>query len=676
MLIRRKNGITLNTVSRARSGHGKPHGDGGYQQGKIVIVGNPNVGKSVIFNDLTGAHVTVSNYPGTTVGISRGKARIAGKEFEVKDTPGMYALLPITEEERLARAILITEKPDIVLHVVDGKNLERMLSFTMQLIEAGLPVILAINMMDEAEALGIDIDVKQIELELGVPVVATVATTGYGLDILGKRLGEKVGIPKPLKLTYGDFIESALAKIEPLLKYDYHLSKRSIGLLLLQADSDIEGLVKEKEGENYSQIQNIVNQILAGSGQPLRQTIALRRIREARRLIRLAASPAVSSGGGFADKLNRAMMNPISGMIILLMVLFVGFYLFVGVFGAGIVVGFIEDTIFGQWINPRVTELVNNLIPYQTIRDLFIGEYGVVTLGLTYGIAIILPIVGTFFIMFSVIEDSGYLPRLAMLLDRLFKVIGLNGRAVIPMVLGFGCDTMATVVTRTQETKRERVITTLLLALAIPCSAQLGVILAILSGNVGALLIWATVVMLVMLIVGYLASKIIPGDCASFYTEIPPLRWPKISNVLIKTYTRMRWYFMEVIPVFLIASVLLWLGDLIGLFDIIIKGLEPLVRSIGLPAETAQAFLFGFFRRDFGAAGLYDLHDSGVLFGVPLVVAAVTLTLFVPCVAQFVVMLRERGIKTALAIASFVFPFAFLVGFILNRVLVSMGVSL
>src|SRR3990172_5573206 len=295
---------------------------------------------------------------------------------------------------------------------------------------------------------------------------------------------------------------------------------------------------------------------------------------------------------------------------------------------------------------------------------------------MTYAIAIVLPIVGTFFIVFSIIEDSGYLPRLAMLIDRVFKAIGLSGRAVIPMVLGFGCDTMATIVTRTQETTRERVITTLLLALAIPCSAQLGVIFAILSGNSEALLIWAGVTTLIFLLVGYLAAKVIPGKKASFYMEVPPLRLPKLSNVLVKTYTRLQWYFFEVMPVFVLASVLLWLGDLTGLLDYISRGLVPLMRLIGLPAETGFVFLYGFFRRDFGAAGLYDLHSSGIITGIPLVVAAVVLTLFIPCVAQFSVMLKERGVKTTMAITLFVFPFAFFVGFILNWALTALRVSL
>ncbi len=478
------------------------------------------------------------------------------------------------------------------------------------------------------------------------------------------------------RLKYDEALESALRSIENLLEGNYRLSRRTVGLLLLQGDSEMEGRVTEQEDANYQSIQKIVSEAKASYSQPLSYIIALRQQQEVRRILEAAVTSRERPRQGFAEWLSRAMMNPVSGSLILLVVLYLGFYQVVGVLGAGTLVDFIEGTVFGEWINPWVANLAVSLIPFKIIQDLFVGEYGIITLGLTYAFALILPIVGTFFIVFSIIEDSGYLPRLAMLIDRVFKGIGLSGRAVIPMVLGFGCDTMATIVTRTQETGRERVITTLLLALAIPCSAQLGVIFAILSGNGPALLIWAGVMALVLLLVGYLASKIIPGKRPSFYMELPPLRLPKPSNVLIKTYTRLQWYFVEVLPIFILASILLWVGDLTGVLGFITRGLEPLVRLIGLPPETAAIFLYGFFRRDFGAAGLYDLHTSGVILGIPLLVAAVTLTLFVPCIAQFSVMLKERGIKTALAIALFIFPFAFLVGFILNWALTTLGVSL
>ena len=304
------------------------------------------------------------------------------------------------------------------------------------------------------------------------------------------------------------------------------------------------------------------------------------------------------------------------------------------------------------------------------------GEYGVITLGFRYAVALILPIVTFFFIIFSVIEDTGYLPRLAMLIDRVFKKIGLSGRAVIPMVLGLGCDTMATMVTRTLPTKRERIISTMLLALAVPCSAQIGVIIALLEGKQLALLVWAGVITLVFLFIGYLAALILPGARPTFYMEVPPLRFPKISNVLVKTYTRVTWYFKEVLPLFVLASVFIWLGQITKLFDVAIATLRKPVSLVGLPPEAAKIFLFGFFRRDYGAAGLYDLNKDGLLTGVQLTVACVALTLFLPCIAQFLMNVKERGMKTGVGISLFILFFSFAVAYVLNFILVRSGIVL
>ncbi|HHY92685.1 MAG TPA: ferrous iron transporter B, partial [Firmicutes bacterium] len=269
---------------------------------------------------------------------------------------------------------------------------------------------------------------------------------------------------------------------------------------------------------------------------------------------------------------------------------------------------------------------------------------------------------------------SGYLPRLALLVDRLFKGIGLSGRAVIPLTLGFGCDTMATLVSRTLETRRERIIATLLLALAIPCSAQLGVILSLLAAYPRALLVWVLFLGLVFLLVGYLTAQLLPGEGPSFYMEVPPLRLPQLGNVLTKTYTRMQWYFLEIVPLFVLASVLIWVGKVTGIFDVLVGALGTAVTYLGLPRAAGEAFLFGFFRRDYGAAGLYDLAVSGALSPRQLTVAAATLTLFVPCIAQFSMMVKERGWATALGMAAFIFPFAFVAGYGLNLVLALTGV--
>jgi len=337
-------------------------------------------------------------------------------------------------------------------------------------------------------------------------------------------------------------------------------------------------------------------------------------------------------------------------------------------------VDFIEESIFGEFLLPIVEGFVNANIPIVALQELIIGDYGIFTLGITYAIAIILPIVGTFFLVFSILEDSGYLPRLALLIDRLFKKIGLSGRAVIPMVLGVGCGSMATMVTRTLETSRERNIATLLLALTIPCSAQLGVIFAVLSAHPRAMWLWVTIILLNYIIIGFAASRILPGDKPTFYMELPPLRVPRPSNVLRKTYTRIIWYFKELLPLFLIISVIIWGLELTGILEVIIAGINPVISAIGLPVETAQTFILGFFRRDYGAAGLYNVQEA--LTGVQLLVAAVVLTLFMPCVAQFMVMIKERGKKIAFLMAGFILVFAFAVGFILNLLLTSIGVVL
>ncbi|MFQ5342142.1 MAG: nucleoside recognition domain-containing protein [Anaerolineae bacterium] len=475
-------------------------------------------------------------------------------------------------------------------------------------------------------------------------------------------------------IRYEPSIERAIQEIEAHLRGQYRLSRRAVALLLLQGDEEFDRLVRQQEAPaDVAAIQNAVAAAQTECRCSLSYLINVRRQAAARQIVDGVIEWPTEQRRDRGERLSQAMMNPWTGVPILLVVLF-ALYEFVGVFGAQTLVGFLEGTVFEGTINPWVDRVIAGLIPWPTLQALFGGSYGIITLGIRYAVALILPIVGAFFIAFSIIEDSGYLPRLAMLIDGVFKRIGLNGRAVIPMVLGFGCDTMATIVTRTLETGRERVIATMLLALAIPCSAQLGVILAILVGQPAALGIWVGAVTGIFLLVGFLAARLMPGERPSFYMEIPPLRWPKLSNVILKTYTRIEWYFREVIPFFVLASVLIWIGQVTGVFDLVVRALQPLVHLLGLPDETATVFLFGFFRRDYGAAGLYDIQAS--LSGVQLAVAAVTLTLFVPCIAQFAVMWKERGPKTTLGMVAFIFPFAFLVGALLNFALTTLGVVL
>ncbi len=641
---------------------------------KIILVGSPNVGKSVIFGNLTGKYVTVSNYPGTTVEVTRGKGKIGDGEFEVTDTPGMYSLLSMTEEERVARSMLLEECPEVVIQIADAKNIERMLHLTLQLIEAELPVVLDLNLMDEAERVGMKIDFEQLERELGIPVFATVATEGTGMDILKGRLAG-YGKKAARSIRYDEVLESAIQRIEGILPGEYGLSKRAIALLLLQEDPGITALVNGQMKDECKTLEKIVEETKKSYGQPLNYIITLARQREVNRIVGKVTTSSVEKTMSVHEGLSRLMMHPLTGVPILFAALY-GLYEFVGVLGAQVLVDFLEKGFFGEYINPFATRVISSILPWKAAQELLVGQYGIITLGVRYAIAIILPIVTTFFIAFSIIEDTGYLPRLAMLIDRLFKKIGLNGRAVIPVVLGFGCDTMATMVTRTLETKRERIIATLLLSLAIPCSAQMGVILALLAGNTRGLWVFISVMAIIFLFTGYLMAKLMPGERPVFYMEIPPLRWPKLSNVLTKTYTRVEWYFKEILPLFILASILIWAGRITGVFDLVVSILSYPVSWIGLPDKAAEAFLYGFFRRDFGAAGLYDLKETGILSGIPLVVSVVTMALFMPCIAQLSITIKERGVKMALGMSAFIFPFAFFVGGLVNQTLILLGVKL
>ncbi len=700
--------MNLLTLTKSRASCHGPASTADCGQPLLAIVGCPNVGKSVLFNRLTGAYVTVSNYPGTTVEISRGMARLGGMEISVVDTPGMYSLLPISEEEAVARRLLLEEHPRQTLHVVDAKNLQRMLPMTLQLLEAGLPTVLALNMLDESEELGFAFEIDALAAELGIPVVGTAGASNRGVPELTAVLSERLAAascaitPAVARFRYDARIEQAIDEISAIVETPTAIHPRAFALLLLQLDAEALELVRTRVApQAVEQVRAIVAATQASFSQPLAMGITLRRQAVANDIIaRVMHMPAALKSARM-EWLSRLLIHPLVGLPVLALVLYFGVYQFVGVFGGGVAVDWLESTLFGQWINPWLTHGIQRLLPNPLWANLFVGEYGIFTLGITYAVAIVLPVVGLFFLMFSVLEDSGYLPRLAMLIDRQFKAIGLNGRAVIPLVLGFGCDTMATMVTRVLETKRERIITTLLLALAVPCAAQSGLFMAMLAAvQPYGLLIYLGVLMLIFLLVGLLATQVLPGQKAQFYLELPPLRLPRLGNVVVKTYSRLEWYFLEILPMFILASVLLWVGSLTwnghvllfnphhGLFGMLERALDPLVALIGLPTSADVArnpalefsggtiLLAGFFRRDFGAAGLWHLFRSGLITPVQVLVTAVTLTLFLPCVAQFMVMKRERGLRTTLAMSVFILVVAFGVGFLLRLGLQASGIHL
>lgn len=628
----------------------------------VVLVGNPNVGKSALFAAFTGRRVDISNYPGTTVELTRGSLNLDGVTLALIDTPGVQSLTPHSDDERVTRRVLLEHKPWAVIQVADAKNLRRALLLTFQLAEYAIPCVLALNMLDEATALGIQIDSRRLSQILGAEVVCTVATRQSGLaDLLTALVAPRL---ISYQIRYDGVIEGAIEQIAAQLPSTC-VGKRGWALAWLAGDPAAPG--------ERPDIAAIVAQTAAHYAEPLAYHIAQQRLRCADCLLAQVWQPPVTRPQQLGERVGRWMVHPVWGWPWLGLVL-LGMYLFVGRLGAGVLVNWLEADIFGRFITPLAVRLTHNLPALA--RDFLVGDFGLVTMALSYAIALVLPIVFTFFLAFSLLEDSGYLPRLAVMANRPFKAMGLNGKAVLPMVLGLGCDTMATLTTRILETRKERLQVTLLLALGVPCSAQLGVLMgmaAILSGPAVAL--WLSIVILTLLSVGWLAARVLPGQPSDFILELPPIRRPLFGNIVIKTLARLEWYLKEVLPLFILGTTLLFILAQLGWLGWLEKAAGPVVRGVlGLPPQTAGVFLIGFLRRDFGAAGLFALARDGGLTANQLVVSLVVITLFVPCIANLLVILREHGRRTAVAVAAFVFPFAFAVGGALNWLLNVLGV--
>lgn len=634
----------------------------------VYLVGNPNVGKSVLFSALTEKYATVSNYPGTTVEVTKGyipkKRWLAEGKLCLVDTPGVNSLIPLSEDERVTRDILYEHervtgsKPRVIL-VIDAKNLRRGLVIAIQLTFAKIPFIVALNMMDEAVSSGVSIDIKKLQEMLKAPVVPTIGIQREGIPEILSLLRKPMTAPEnrlqvPAKIE--TYINSLLKILNPLA-----------ALSVIAADTSIRSFL------NKETIQK-TEKLLVGNDLNLYSLQLIWR-ENADKIQSEVYTRDIPSNIGFLNSLSRLSIHPVYGFGILGLVTY-ALYKFVGKLGAGLGVDFLENKVFGNFITPQITRFFETLPLPDLFKDMFVGQFGILSMGLTYAIAIILPIVLTFFLAFSFLEDSGYLPRMGALLNNFFKFMGLNGKAVLPMVLGLGCDTMATMTARVMNSRKERILVTLLLALGVPCSAQIGVIMAFAAFiPLTYMFLWVAIVIGVMLLVGFIASKVLPGQVSLFLLEIPPLRIPKIKNLAMKTYIRSKWYLKEAAPVFLLGTFLLFIMDKLNIISFLNNALEPItVTGLGLPAESARSFIMGFLRRDFGTAGFFMMYEQGLLSPRQVLVSLVVITLFIPCVANFLMMIKEQGVKIAAAMFLFIVPFSFLVGTILNYSLKLFGI--
>jgi len=647
---------------------------------KIALAGNPNVGKSVVFNALTGANADVSNYPGTTIDVSRGKL---GND-DLMDTPGVYGVSSFNDEERVARSGILSA--NLVVNVVSALSLDRDLFLTLQLIDMAKPLIVVINQCDEAEERGIRIDTRLLSELLGVPVLTSVAVRNVGIDQIRNSLGSAClgKVSEPVRELLAPLIAGGIAQ--------------SLALLVLEGDepSSTSCAVPPQDWRTviYRSRRQTVNQIAA---QVVRQD---------------------SKYQSLGLKLGHALLHPVYGLMVAVAVCYLIFYQLLGVLIAGNLVDLTEKRIMRTYYEPFVRRAVATVFPAQVtvgdrqfdfaggtltspaeaasldqaiarsgpecvqynfwpkpgflslIGQAIAGEYGVLTLTVTYLLGLLMPLVIGFYLGLSILEDSGYLPRLAVLVDRLLSKIGLNGRAIIPLILGLGCVTMATITTRLLTTRREKLIATALLGVAIPCSAQLGVVSGTLA-RAGGLLSWAvygTIVGGILALTGWLLNMVLPGKSGALMIDLPPMRTPRLSNVLKKTWKKSYNFLQESIPMFALAGLVVTLAQVSGLLDRIIGILQPVtVAWLQLPNDPriATTFILGIVRRDFAAFGLTDVAMNAV----QAVTAMVVITLFVPCIATVGVMIKERGIKVALTIWLGSWLCAFLIGGLLAKVL-------
>jgi len=642
---------------------------------KVFLAGQPNVGKSALFNRLTGLGVDISNYPGTTVEVMRGKTSFKGEILEIVDLPGIYSFGATSEDEKVAIKAILEEKPDVIVNVVDATTLDRDLFFTLQLLLLKIPVIIALNQVDRAEKLGLYIDSQGLSRSLGVPVIPTIATKGLGIDSLFRvviREG-KNGEKKPLKLRLGYDIDKRINILEEEVRKRVSsniISDKLITLWLLASEEyALKEVLDQKTWEELNAlVKDYVDEIEQIHGEK-----AFFRLAKELHAYSWVVADAVTTQfkeikRGFKEKFDE-LTTSFSIGIPLLIAVFLASFAFIVFVG-----GILEELIvwgFEDNISPSVESFLNRFIsPDGTLHDIIMDG---VILGIEAGMAIAVPYILTFYIILALLEDSGYLPRIAYLLDNLAHKLGLHGRAVIPALGGFGCSVPAIMGTRILETRRERIIAAYLIVL-IPCSARSAVIFGAVGYYAGFLYALAVYLIdfVIVLLAGFILNKILPGKSAGFLLEIPPFRTPDARSVMKKTWFRMKDFAIIAFPILIAGSVLLaWINSA-GYLDTITGPLEPItVDLLGLPSETSVPLIYGILRKEMALETLVILQgvDLSGMTAKQLFIFSTVVTLWFPCIASLGVLSHELGKKVAALIAISTMMTALGVGALLNIIM-------
>ena len=565
---------------------------------KIVLMGNPNVGKSVVFSRLTGANVIASNYPGTTVDFYEGSMRLEGEHVKIIDAPGTYSLKPTNKAEEVSASLF--EDADIIINVVDATNLERNLYLTLEILEREKPTVIALNLWDETKHLGIEIDYKKLEEMLGVPVVPTVALTGEGIKELVERLKEAKKVEFP----------------------------------------------RLSEDEKWVKIGKIIKEVEA--------------IKHHHHTLR--------------ERLSDITIKPVTGIPIAIIIVAFSFFV-VRIIGEGLIT-YVLDPLFDAYY--PVATGISNFLGSGIIHDILIGtlidgkidymqSMGLLTTGLYVPFGAVLPYIISFYFTLSLLEDSGYLPRLATLVDNIFHKLGMHGHGIVPVFLGLGCNVPGVLSSRALETRKQRFISATLTAISVPCMAQTAMIFGILGpyGMRYVAMVYATL-FAVFIIAGLLLNKFVKGESPEIFLDIPPYRRPSMKAIAKKTWMRIRWFLEDAIPWLFLGVLLVNILYAIGFLQWLGNVFSPITSGwLGLPDESTTALLIGFLRKDLAVGMLLPLGMKPL----QLVIATTILAIYFPCIATFAVMLKELGIKDLMKSVAIMIATALIVGGAMRGVL-------
>jgi len=633
----------------------------------IALAGNANVGKSVIFNHLTGLHQHIGNWPGKTVEKAEGTLHFKGYTIDIIDLPGIYSLSTYSLEELISRKYIAVEKPDVVINVVDASVLERNLYFTLQLMELETPMVIALNQMDMAKRKGIQIDVEKLEKLLGIPVIPTVAIKGVGIfQLLEKAVEvvEKGQAAKYVSVKYGEEVEERIAKLTKMVEeVQFWYPPRYVAIKLLEGDEEIEREIKKLNPQIVSTAKKLASEIEKLHGHSCSTVITSERYEIAGCIAREAQKLVSPIKPKLGESLHNITTHKIMGYPIMAFVLLLIFY---SIFTFGGYLSDLLNNLFYGW-EPNFLSLFGTEIVGKLVWS--------VLEGIIAGVTIALPYIVPFYIILYFLEDSGYLSRIAFLMDNVMHKMGLHGKAFIPLILGYGCNVPACLGCRIMETQRERLLAAFATTL-VPCAARTVIILGLVGKYLG--IQWALTLYIfdlaVIFILGRLAFKALPGEPTALIMEMSDYRWPHIKTVLKQTWFRLTEFIKIAFPLIIVGSLAIKLAEILGLLEPIAMMLSPItVAWLGLPAITGITLIFGVLRKELTLVMLATLFGTTnfaeILSPIQMVVFTLVAMFYIPCIATIAALTKEFGWKKALYITIFEIIFAIGLGGIAFRIL-------